>query len=58
MVLRRHMKILQTNEGILLKKWNKVYWLVPGEMYFTELPILSGKQVAKLNKKVQDVKES
>lgn len=48
------MKILQTNEGTLLKRWGKVYWLVPGKMYFTELPILSGKKVEKLNKKVRD----
>jgi hypothetical protein len=51
-------KILQTSEGILLKRWGKVYWLVPSEMYFTELPILSGKKVEKLNKKVRDAEET
>ena len=52
------MKILQTSEGTLLKTWRKVYWLVPTEMYFTEIPILSGKEVAKLNKKVRDAEET
>jgi len=48
------MKILQTSEGVLLKRFGKVYWLVPDQMYFTELPVLSGKEVEKLNRKVQD----
>lgn len=48
------MKILQTSEGVLLKRFGKVYWLVPDQMYFTELPVLSGKEVEKLNQKVRD----
>ena len=48
------MKILQTNEGIFLKRWGKIYWLIPDQMFFTEVPVLSGKKVEKLNKKVGD----
>lgn len=48
------MKILQTNEGIFLKRWGKIYWLIPDQMFFTEVPVLSGKKVEKLNKKVRD----